>query len=495
MVVAFVILGVIISILLNKCQQKISKEIKNEERVESIKREENFRKEAETQKITEVQTEEKISLPYEMKYIDIDLLYNREEYSIIEFKDDREKMIYGCYGIWTLKEDNTKFKQGCYYLNDYGDMESEKTPLSKMEDSDYNSYLVKKSYVEKIGIEQCYEDFTNPLKLIFDLCQKEAVYNNRYVSDELVKKYPKGLLNDFDYDTVEHNEEYTDYEFDDRLQLGNQPYTSVLIKKGNKITRIVMVPYINKEGMLEDIEIREIKEIIDERGEITKLKMDEYNWLNCIERLAFGDDEEVGKSQKFIEKHPNFNGIIPNTLDEFPQHLNQFHVKTVNNESDYKNKIIALDFYDKRLGKTTRYIISYETDAKMYVDKIEIISKEMISEDEYNNTLEENSNLALNFDCKVRLIDKDRNISKLPITENFINNNFVKLSEIHRIEMIDFKSPRKNNKIALTLYDINRNKHFYGLTFKIVDNLIDDVTVTPLDITEFPEGNAAFDLF
>ena len=506
-IIVFIIFGIIIFFVFNGCQRKMPDRIDNEikeERINRIDKEERIKKSSrhyitkEDIKEKEVETSETVTIKQEKEDFYISDI-NREDYEIIEFNDDREKEIYGFYGIWINKENNKKYKEGNYGINEFGDLEASDDMIVLMRDFQYKHYLIKKNYIDSIGIEQCYKDYTQPLDLVYDMCKKNAVYKGRYVSDKFIEKYgdKNGLLYNFDFDEIEIDTESYDYELDDRLNIGNQSYLQLLLIKGKMKTRLIILSELDGgTNLLEDIDIRDIRVIVNENGENVKLRMDEHNWINCIERLAFSDDDDVGKSDRFVSEHPNFNGIIPNTLDVYPQTISQYELNFEKAECSYSDKKVVLDFYDKRKGRTDKYIIVYSIDNNMYINTYEIIEKEMISEDEYNPKADANIKYGVySFDCKVRLIENNRDISKLPLTQNFIDNNFEKFDILHKIDMIDFDSPRQNNKIALTITDSNKNKHCFGLIFEIIDNLIDDVEITPLDIKEFPAGDAAFDLF
>lgn len=491
--IAFIVFGIIVSILLNRCQRKMSDRIREEEQLKTIesKTTNNYDYVESTEETTTRQIVPPKYVEYE-GYLISEL--NKDDFIIDDF-DEKEQQIYQSAAVWQRKSDGRLFFRAIEYDEESN---SYKNPLDHIGAStdkyEEEMYLENKVWVDKVGIDAVYLGRFEKEQVIYELCKKNCDFDKYMVTDHFKSKYSEkdGILGKVDYDEIEYTKEYKDggaYDLE---------YTNIVITKGKIKTeyKIDYMPVLDSSLALDDIDIFSIRDLTNEQGEEIKLRMDENNWLNCIERLAFSDDEEVGKSERFIREHPNFNGIIPNTLDVYPQTISQYKLNFENAECSYLDKKVVLDFYDKRKGRTDKYIIVYSTDNNMYINTYEIIEKEMISEDEYNPKADANIKYGVySFDCKVRLIENNRDISKLPLTQNFIDNNFEKFDILHKIDMIDFDSPRQNNKIALTLIDSYKNKYCYGLTFKIVDNLIDDVEITPLDIKEFPAGDAAFDLF
>ena len=273
-------------------------------------------------------------------------------------------------------------------------------------------------------------------------------------------------------------------------------YTNIIITKGKVKTeyKIDYISTLDSSHAIDDIDIFSIRDLTNEQGEEIKLRMDENNWLNCIERLAFSDDDEVGKSERFIREHPNINGIIPNAKKEFPKAVDLYKLDFDIEKSDFNKKTIYCNVYYDILKLWYCYRIEYTLDSNGYLDTYVLAKDNSIIDVKYNST----DNYPVNNEVVMRLCTKNRNWDNLPLTSNFRslhNSNDGLFPYIEILHIYKKYSKDNANKVSMYILDFNKNKYFFGLTFKIVDNLIDDVEITPLDIKEFPAGDAAFDLF
>ena len=411
---------------------------------------------------------------------------NEADFEIINF-NEKEKQIYQSAAVWKRKRDDKLFFRSV----DYEELSNKFTePLDVIGISsdkyEENMYLENKVWVDKVGVDAVYLAKFEKEKMIFELCQKNCDFDKYMVTDNFKNKFNEqdGILGDVEYDSIEYSKEYRDggaYDLE---------YTSIITTSGKvkKEYKINYIPIGDFSKALDDIEIFSKRELTNEDGESVKLKMDEDNWLNCIERLAFSDDDEVGKSEKFIKEHPNFTGIFPNVISILPATKSAYNLEFDSDGSDISKKIIVCNLRFDLMYITQKIKISYSTDQNNYLDSFYIEElKKIIDKYEINNKHPINRNVI------VRLL-YNYNTNRLPITDELKNTNKV-FQYFKDYDVIDVLTPHNDSKMALTIIDSKLQKRCFGLSFNIINNLIDDVTITPLDITEFPKGDAAFNLF
>ena len=442
-------------------------------------------------KDTQINNEIKTEVEYEPQehrfegYLISDL--NKDDFEITDF-NEKEKQIYQSAAVWKRKKDGKLLFRSVAY-EELSNKYTEPLDIIGISSDKYEErmYLENKVWVDKVGVDAVYMAKFETEKMVFELCKKDCDFDKYMVTENFKSKYNEkdGILGDVEYDSIEYSKEYKDGGAYD-LEYTNITITKSKLKKEFKIDYI---PVDDFSKALNDINIFSKRELTNENGESVKLKMDEDNWLNCIERLAFSDDEEVGKSEKFIEEHPNFTGIFPNVISILPATKNAYNIEFVKNECDFENNMIVCNFRFDSMYVTKKIKIKYLLDDNRYLDnyKLEEISKVI---DGYIIKLNES---VVNRNVIVRLL-YNYNLNMLPVTKNYISDNKL-YNYFKEKDIIDVLTPHTETKMAFTVIDSQNHKEYYGLTFKVVDNLIDDVTITPLDITEFPKGDAAFDLF
>ena len=424
---------------------------------------------------------------------------NKDDFEITDF-NEKEKQIYQSAAVWKRKKDGKLLFRSVAY-EELSNKYTEPLDIIGISSDKYEErmYLENKVWVDKVGVDAVYMAKFETEKMVFELCKKDCDFDKYMVTENFKSKYNEkdGILGDVEYDSIEYSKEYKDggaYDLE---------YTNIIITKGKlkKEFKIDYIPVDDFSKALNDINIFSKRELTNENGESVKLKMDKDNWLNCIERLAFSDDEEVGKSEKFIEEHPNFTGIFPNICDVIPAASSIYSISFDESNSSFNKKTIVCNVHNRNLAITKMYKISYATNTEQYISEYKIEDLNMDIVDEYRGSKYANDkDCVINSEIVKRLITTGHDWSKLPLTNAFIKKfkNIIRLDEY---EILSFNIPfvdkklDSNKKVPLYIIDTNKQKHFYGLTFKIVDNLIDDVTITPLDITEFPKGDAAFDMF
>ncbi len=489
--IAFIVFGIIVSILLNRCQRKMSDRIREEEQLKTIesKTTNSYDYVESTEETTTRQIVPPKSVEYE-GYLISEL--NKDDFIIDDF-DEKEQQIYQSAAVWQRKSDGRLFFRAIEYDEESN---SYKNPLDHIGAStdkyEEEMYLENKVWVDKVGVDAVYLGRFEKEKVIYELCKKNCDFDKYMVTDNFKSKYNEkdGILGKVDYDDIEYSKEYKDggaYDLE---------YTNIIITKGKVKTeyKIDYMPVLDSSLALDDVDIFSIRDLTNEQGEEIKLRMDENNWLNCIERLAFSDDDEVGKSDRFIREHPNFNGIIPNAKKEFPKAVDLYKLDFDIEKSDFNKKTIYCNVYYDILKLWYIYRIEYTTDSNDYLDTYVLTKDDSIIDIQYNSS----ENYPINNEVVMRLCTKNRNWDNLPLTNKFknhYNSNDGLFSNIEILHIYKKYSKDNANKVPMYILDFNKNKYFYGLTFKIVDNLIDDVEITPLDIKEFPAGDAAFDLF
>ena len=482
--IAFIVFGVIVSILLNRHQRKMSDRIREEEQLKTI---ENNTTENYNETTEEIMTQQ-INPPKYVEYEEFLISeLNKDDFIIDDF-NEKERQIYQGAAVWIRKSDNKLFFRGLEY-DEINYVYTEPLDYIWASSSKYEEemYLDYKKWVDKIGVDAVYEFLFNSEKVIYELCKKNCDFDKYMVTDNFKSKYSEkdGILGKVDYDDIEYTKEYRDggaYDLE---------YTNIIITKGKVKTeyKIDYISTLDSSHAIDDIDIFSIRDLTNEQGEEIKLRMDENNWLNCIERLAFSDDDDVGKSDRFVSEHPNFNGIIPNVISILPATKDRYHITIIKSESNYDTNEIVANYRFDSMYISKKIKIIYTMDDNRYINSFDIEEIESVI-DEY---VRSDSNISRMLIVKILYED---DIDKLPLSVSFRDKNRFKISNLaNEHNIIDILTPNNNNKLALTIIDESLNKFFYGLTFKIVDNLIDDVEITPLDIKEFPAGDAAFDLF
>lgn len=294
----------------------------------------------------------------------------------------------------------------------------------------------------------------------------------------LMKKYPNGILGGNDYDDMYIEEGYQNLisTMDGPLEF-HIIATKGLKKDRYKIDGTGFGNFFAKNNF----EIYEIVkfEITDENGNKVNsgLPMDEEHWISNIYKIAKQDDNEVGKSEDFYERYPNFTGILN------PYHYESgIEIKWEDEKNDYLKKELFCSVYYTFLSEDYKYKVTYEVDEKNYLKdyKADIIEK---SEHYFKS---DNFNDNLSLDVIMRFVYNDRSFEKINVSKNFnskFDNNIYRqfhIIEIYRV----IKSKEINDKCILKVRDIDNNIFYLGLKYVIVNDKIDNVLATKLNIDD-----------
>ena len=206
--------------------------------------------------------------------------------------------------------------------------------------------------------------------------------------------------------------------------------------------------------------------------------MNESYWFSNLQRIAFQDDEEVGKSERFKREHPNFTGILnPYNF----QNTDNDNVKWDEKNSSYEDKIAYCRVHYLEYSEDYDFAITWTVDEKGFLDTCEV--KTLRKREHYNGKYDDFKD-PLSSDVNVRLVYKDRNWGRLPLTSNFKKKFNSKDGLFPKYKVVYYiginKNKRHNNKRALELLLEDGSKKYVGLIYKVVDEKIDDIEIIEL---------------
>ncbi|MBR4314753.1 MAG: hypothetical protein IKP66_07585 [Lachnospiraceae bacterium] len=291
---------------------------------------------------------------------------------------------------------------------------------------------------------------------------------------EYMQKYPNGLFGDDDYDEC-IIEDYLKYEAGQYFEPNDFVFYTIKGKRKNKYKI-----HVGDEQFCHIYKIEKI-ELFDNNGDYVwkGYPMNEDNWVSNIQKIALQDDEEVGKSEDFYERYPNFTGILN------PYHYKEPHTHIEWVEANFDNKELYCNVYYALLSEDYKLQIIYEIDEQNYLKdyKVNILEK---SEHYFNNDnfVDPNSSSVT-----LRLIYRDRDWSKLPLSNNFKKRFSSKYGIFTDFQVIRYSGINLQkgigNKHALELTLSDGSKKYVGLIYKIIDNKLDDIEIKYLPNSDY----------
>lgn len=295
---------------------------------------------------------------------------------------------------------------------------------------------------------------------------------------ELLKKnYPNGLFDGEDYEDVRLKEDYESLVSESNMGLGS---FELIATKGKMVVEYTVDGVFGNILPKDDFEIYYVfKEIIyDEYGNRIMYPMTEKNYINFLMRLAFSDDEKIGKSERFKREHPNFTGILnPYNF----QNTDNDNAKWDEKNSSYEDKIAYCRVHYLEYCEDYDFAITWTVDEKGFLDTYDV--KTLRKREHYYGNRDDFKD-PLSSDVNVRLIYKDRKWGRLPLTSNFKKKFNSKDGLFPKYNVVFYiginKNTRKNNKRALELLLDDGTKKYVGLIYKIVDEKIDDIEIIEL---------------
>ena len=299
----------------------------------------------------------------------------------------------------------------------------------------------------------------------------------------LMKKYPNGILGGNDYDDMYIEEGYQNLisTMDGPLEF-HIIATKGLKKDRYKIDGTGFGNFFAKNNF----EIYEIVkfEITDENGNKVNsgLPMDEEHWMSNIYKIAKQDDNEVGKSEDFYKRYPNFTGILnPYHYDD----TNAIEIKWDETRTNYDNRELYCSVYYPYRFIYIDYIIKFTTDDNNYIDTFETSE---IEKKEFLYEINKYKNVYFGGIIQ-KLVYDDRNWSVLPLTENFRlkfspESGIFNRNDIVKYEWIYFNKDRPD-KIILKVTGINKDTTYYGLVYELNSDktMIDNIVIKVLNVS------------
>ena len=354
----------------------------------------------------------------------------------------------------------------------------------------------KENNIVEETVEEVEEDFTEPAWMV----EERKLYKESFIKEEdiyeiakrnpdwdkidiatdkkdiLREQYPSGILGGIEYDDIcieNGYEELTSPSVDipDEFVL--------IVTKGLKKDKYT----IYCTGILKnnfEIYIVEKKELYDDNGGRIKYPMDEEHWISNLQKIALKDDEEVGKSEDFYERYPNFTGI----LNPYNEETRNIEINEIVDQCNFEKKEYVCEVYYHHRYLYVTYKISFTVDDNNYIDTVNI--EELSSrEDEWNDK----NKLFDSLDIFNKLLFKNRNREGLPFTNNYKKklanlSNIINGYDIYEYRGINYKIGQPDKKILVKLYLTDRSVKYMGFKYIIMDNKIDDIIVTELPITE-----------
>ena len=341
-----------------------------------------------------------------------------------------------------------------------------------IEESKYREEYIKENFVSEESILEMAKANPNWDKIDIFQDKKEI----------LRKNYPNGILNGIEYDNV-----YIDGGYEQLMLRASSMDTLLefylIASKGAKKDKYKI------EGMgfgnfmsKEDFEIYNIDkfELVDEDGHEANYgyPMDEEHWLGNLMRIALKDDEEVGKSERFKREHPNFTGILN------PYHFEDtagIKIDWDKKKSNFEDRLAYCKVYYPIYSEDYEILVSFTTDGNNYLD---VYTTNVIKKKEHYNGKYDKFDNPYNSRIMLRLVYKNRDWRKLPLTDKFKQKFSNKDGLFPTVNVINFTginlNGRKNDKVALELLLDDGTKKYVGLIYRIKDNKIDDIETVEL---------------
>lgn len=337
-----------------------------------------------------------------------------------------------------------------------------------IEESKRREEIIKQEYISEEEIYEMAKSSPNWDKI--DIVEDKK--------DILKKNYPNGILLGNEYDDIKLEENYKSL-ID---PMGGPFEFNILAEKGLKKDKykVIGTGYGNL-FLKTDFEISEIQkfELIDENGiEVNSgIPMDEVHWMSNMQRLALQDDKEVGKSEDFYERYPNFTGI----LNPYNEAIEDITIKPLLEQCNFKNKEYMCEVYYRNRYIYVTYKINYTIDGNKYIETFE--TKELSSREyEWNdyNKLLNSTGIA------IKVLLKNRDMNKVPFTKKLITsiNDGLIDYDIVSFRRIKYEKGQKNNQNLYKIVLTNGEVRFIGLKYKFLNDQIDEIEINELPITE-----------
>ena len=300
----------------------------------------------------------------------------------------------------------------------------------------------------------------------------------------LKSNYPNGIFEGEVYEDIRLKEDYAMLVSDAEMGLSS---FDLIATKGKMIVEYTVYSAFGNILPKDNFEIYTVfKEIIyDEYGNRIMYPITEKNYINFLMRLAFSDDEKIGKSERFKREHPNFTGILnPYNF----QNTDNDNAKWDEKNSSYEDKIAYCRVHYLEYCEDYDFAITWTVDEKGFLDTYDV--KTLRKREHYNG---KNDNFDDPFSLNVtkRILFKNRSWRRLPLTKEF-KQKFNSKDGIYDKEIVWIIRGYFNHKYEdKKVYQVKLKDNsivFIGLKYYIVDNKINDINVTELSIDKIDEN-------
>jgi uncharacterized protein YpmB len=292
--------------------------------------------------------------------------------------------------------------------------------------------------------------------------------------ERIKEKYPNGIFEGEEYDEVELKEDYNSLVQDS--EMGEDTFV-LIAKKGKKVVEYEVRgecgDVLSKDRFGIYTVIR--KDIYNDDGDRIKYPMDEEHWISNLQKIALQDNEEVGKSEDFYERYPNFTGILNFYKND---DISGIEIDWLSNQNSFIDKTLYCNVYYPHYSENYNICIQYDVDENSFIKEYQA---NILSKEEYYSKKYDNFSDPYNGRILLRLIYKKRDWSKLPLSKQFLEKYDNTTGIFGNLSIVYFSginlNSRMGDKCALELDLLDGTKKYVGLTYKIVDNKIDDIEI------------------
>ena len=211
-------------------------------------------------------------------------------------------------------------------------------------------------------------------EMLLEMMKKDGNWRCFPVIKDIKEQYDekKGLLAEFDFDSVEYSNETLDI----LKEYGSTGRVSVVGTKNKQKKKVYMS--IATNGGLENFSIDRVVNLTDENGNEldTRLRCTEENWQTILSNFVSQEIETqhtIAVTDSFIELYPDFRDVFLKKVPSQKDFTSVIYSIETQEKSDYSKLTATYRCFEIKDTKNMRlYKVHFILDDKQYIDDVEI---------------------------------------------------------------------------------------------------------------------------